>query len=324
MPKDLRRKTNTNKSRFFSNKNKNKRRDLRKQNQKQSIFNIFNRNNDKNNIKNKSLQRRPKSNQIKRNNLRGKKIRNNLSKKRSINPPIKVVILMIIIIAILLIASFTINNTISDNKTDTTNLTTTQLGNSSIGYAEKIGPYGNTSSDIKIAYILGVHPREKGAHDLMEQAIKEEVSNASYCYYIYKVHVTQDATDFSQSRLNGQILARDFVVPDAINNSINFAIDSHYSNGVWGVQSFIFTPNEGDNISSSLGHAIAEKFNWTVYYTPDNPTSPEYVTGPLENGGVPAIIYEAYTEDTNSTTLSHDKELFKFIDSWNFTTNNTK
>ena len=31
-----------------------------------------------------------------------------------------------------------------------------------------------------------------------------------------------------------------------------------------------------------------------------------------------AIVYEAYTEDTNSTTLEHAKELIDYIDNWDF------
>ena len=46
------------------------------------------------------------------------------------------------------------------------------------------------------------------------------------------------------------------------------------------------------------------------------------MTGPLNNGGVSAIIYEAYTEDNSTVTLEHDKELIDFIDNWNFTSSN--
>jgi len=34
------------------------------------------------------------------------------------------------------------------------------LGNESIGYVTKEGSYGNLESSTKIAYILGIHPRE--------------------------------------------------------------------------------------------------------------------------------------------------------------------
>ena len=50
--------------------------------------------------------------------------------------------------------------------------TTTLISNNSIGSVYKEGPYGTNSSNVSVAYILGVHPREKGAHKLMEQALK--------------------------------------------------------------------------------------------------------------------------------------------------------
>lgn len=211
----------------------------------------------------------------------------------------------------------------SNNTTENEQIvpTTIKLGNNSLGSVVKEGPYGNTSSNIKIAYILGVHPREQGAHRLMNEAFKEKEENLKYCYYIYRVNVTNNPTDFSESRLNGQKLANEFIVSDAIENNFTFAVDSHYSNGAWGVERFIFTPNENNSLSSKVGHAIADNFDWITYYTPPNPTSPSYVTGQLNNGGVSAIIYEAYTEDNNNLTLEHDKELVDFIDNWNFTSN---
>lgn len=242
--------------------------------------------------------------------------------------PLHTALLIISIIALLLVMLLTVN---TPNETNTTNNTTeiiknaepttVKIGNNSLGYVVKEGPYGNADSEVKIAYILGVHPREKGAHKLMEQAFKESDNNLSYCYYIYKINVTENPTDYSESRLNGQKLAYKYAVPDMINNNFTFAVDSHYSNGAWGVSRFIFTPRENNTLSSQLGHAITDYFDWISYYTPPNPTSPEYVTGPLNDGGVASIIYEAYTEDDTNTTLQHDKELVSFIDNWVFNNN---
>ncbi len=52
----------------------------------------------------------------------------------------------------------TTNNTSETEKIVSTN---SQIGNSTLGYVYKEGSYGNTSSDVKIAYILGVHPGKK-------------------------------------------------------------------------------------------------------------------------------------------------------------------
>lgn len=236
------------------------------------------------------------------------------------------------VVILFLLMIFTINIDNTTNQTSDTEeveeivATTVTLGNNSLGSVYKEGPYGNTSSDIKIAYIIGVHPREQGAHRLMEQAFKEKADNLKYCYYLYRVNVTKNPTDYSASRMNGQKLANEYIVPDAINNNMTFAVDAHYSNGNWGVSRFIFTPNEENILSSQLGHAITDNFDWITYYTPPNPTSPDYLTIPLNNGGVSAIIYEAYVKDDNNVTLEHDRELIDFIDNWNFnsSTNTTE
>lgn len=227
-----------------------------------------------------------------------------------------ILIIFLIILVVVFIAVLTHSDDSSSDNQDM--VQTTPLGNNSIGYVEKEGPYGNTSSSVKIAYILGVHPREKGAHELMLEAFNEKESNLSYCYYIYRINVTSDSSDFSQSRMNGQLLAQEFAVPDIINQSFDFVVDCHYSNGAWGVSRFVFTPVENNTQSYMLSQEMSDNFDWLTYYVPPNPSSPKYVTTPLNEGGVPAIIYEAYTEDENNVTLQHDIELIEFIDNWNF------
>ena len=203
-------------------------------------------------------------------------------------------LIVILLLAVFLVASHIPNSNDNGGKTSPT---TTKIGNNSLGTVYKEGPYGNTNSKVSIAYILGV-------------------DSLNCSYYIYKINVTQSPTDYEESRLNGQLLGKEFVVPDIVNNNFTAAVDVHYSNGNWGVERFIFTPNENNTVSSQLGHAIANNFPWITYYTPPNPTSPQYVTGPLNDGGVGAIIYEAYTEDDNNVTLEHDREMVKFIDKW--------
>lgn len=228
---------------------------------------------------------------------------------------IGIVILILIVLFVVIANSGGDNNTVDIEKEVATS---TLIGNNSIGSVYKEGPYGNDSSNVSVAYILGVHPREKGAHRLMEEAFKEKADTLNYTYYLYKINVSSASTDFSQSRLNGQKLAKEYAVPDMINNNFTFAVDVHYSNGHWGVSRFVFTPSEDNGLSSQVGHTLANNFDWLTYYVPNDPSSPEYVTGPLNDGGVAAIIYEAYTEDDNNVTLEHDKEIVDFIDKWNF------
>ncbi|RAP52744.1 MAG: hypothetical protein BZ138_02400 [Methanosphaera sp. rholeuAM270] len=227
-------------------------------------------------------------------------------------------VIILFLIMLLTVNSDRENVSVNDSDDEVVLPSSEVLGNNSLGYVVKEGPYGNSSSNIKIGYILGVHPREKGAHKLMEEAFKEKADNLSYCYYLYKVNVTENPTDFSLSRLNGQKLANEYIVPDAINDNFTFAVDCHYSNGAWNVQRFIFTPDEENKLSYEVAKDISDSFDWIIYFTPDNPSSPEYLTGPLNEGGVAAVIYEAYTEDDGNVTYSHDKQLIDYIDNWNF------
>lgn len=265
------------------------------------------------------IQMSKKRQTLNRNNKKTLKDTLNLTRLNRKQIPIKPVLILIVMIIVLFCIILIPADETRDNTSQTIEPATVLLGNNSLGSVTIEGPYGNTSSDIKIAYILGVHPREKGAHQLMEHAFKEKEGSLNYCYYIYRVNVTKDPADFNRSRTNGQKLANEYVVPDAINKNFSFAVDAHYSDGSWGVSRFIFTPRENNTVSHSLSHNITDHFSWITYYTPPNPTSPEDVTGPLNDGGVPAVIYEAYTYDDNNTTLEHDRQLITYIDNWNFT-----
>ncbi|MBE6493859.1 MAG: hypothetical protein E7Z84_04520 [Methanosphaera stadtmanae] len=236
----------------------------------------------------------------------------------------KLLLFIILIIAVILIVSILNSNfgVVEEETNSTTtivNPTTTLIGNDSIGSVSKSGPYGNSNSTIKIAYIFGVHPRENGSHRLMEQALHEKENNLSYSYYIYQINVTENSTDFSQSRDNGQNLAKKYIVPNILNDTFNAAIDCHYSDGSWGVERFVFTSVENNSISYKLSQDLAEHFDWLEYYNPkDSASSPKYLITPLNEGGVPSIIYESYSYDNNTTTLEHDKEFISFVDQWNF------
>ena len=235
--------------------------------------------------------------------------------------------LILIVLIIIVIATVSVLNgnfgvtTEENNTTETVEIepTTTLIGNNSLGSVSKTGPYGNPNSNVKIAYILGVHPREEGAHRLMEQALLSKENNLTYCYYIYKVNVTENPDDFSQSRNNGEKLANEYAVPDIINESFDATIDCHYSDGSWNVERFVFTSVENNTMSYELSNGLAENFEWLEYYNPgSDASSPDFVMTPLNQKGIASILYEAYTKDNETVTLEHDKEFISFIDQWNF------
>ena len=221
-------------------------------------------------------------------------------------------IVIIILIAIVAISTFTGSDNVSEVKS-------VNIGSNSIGNVVREGPYGDSESPTKIAIILGTHPRESGAHKAMYKALKDNANNLTACYYVYKINVVNSSTDFEESRMNGQKLAKEFVVKDIVSNNFTFAVDTHYSNGVWGVPRFVFTPFEQNQLSYKVATDLTNAFNWIDYFNPGSEaSSPAYLTTPLNQQGVPAIIYESYTEDGDNVTYQNDVRFIKFLDNYNW------
>ena len=224
-------------------------------------------------------------------------------------------ILLIIGLIFLFLATATVSfnlyqsqTTINDNSTNIQ-----VLGSTSYGKVVKEGPFGNTNSKVKIAYIIGVHPLESDAHQAMVESVKSHNNSLKYCYYIYKVNVTENAEDYNIGRMNGQLLANKLVVPDIENQNFQLAIDVHSNVGNWAKTRFLFSPVSSSK-AESLGMNITSKLPWLSYYIPPNPTSTVYVTEPLIKAGVPAIVYEIYHNDSPETIRNHADEFLMVVD----------
>ena len=166
------------------------------------------------------------------------------------------------------------------------------IGNNSIGTVTLEGPYGNAESPVKIAYILGQHPRESNAHNAIYTSLLNSSKNLNYSYYVYWINVTNDTQDFEESRMNGQLLAQDFVVNDVVDNGYNLAIDIHSSNGGYVQDPYIFAPVSTNTIAYESANNISNAISYIIYYEPASYSSPQYSTIPIDNGGVPAIVFE--------------------------------
>ena len=227
----------------------------------------------------------------------------------------KTIMLAIGLLFFLFIATVTITFNLYPSKTTlTTNSTSIDvLGSTSYGNVLKEGPFGNTSSKVKIGYIVGVHPLESDAHQAMVNSITEHNNTLKYCYYIYRVNVTENANNYNIGRMNGQLLANKFVVPDIEKQKFQLAIDIHSNVGNWAETRFIFSPVNG-NKAESIGMNIKSKLPWLAYYFPPDPTSPAYVTIPLINAGIPALVYETYHKDSPVTIKNHADEFLLTVD----------
>lgn len=203
-----------------------------------------------------------------------------------------------------------------------TNIPATQvsLGNESYGNVMKEGPYGNTSSPVKIAYILGEHPREYPAHKAVSEIVKQDSSSLKYCYYLYYINVTQYASDFSKGRMNGQLLANEYVVPDITQGKFCLAIDVHGTDGAYPKKVFIFTPAQ-KGASLDIAYNITQNVAGVPYYTAPNPSSTTYTTIPLIKGRVPAIVYESFTDQPYSMVKEQNRKFVSGVDNLNLDAN---
>lgn len=227
-----------------------------------------------------------------------------------------VVILILILFITTLVISFNLSSHLhpAENVITTSPPTSQVLGKTDYGEVTKEGPFGNVSSPVKIAYIVGTHPQESLAHQLFLESFSKYNSSIRYCYYLYKVNVTQDVADYENGRMNGQLLANKFAVPDIEKQKFQLAVDIHSHKGEYAVWRFVFAPVNGST-SEAIALEIKNKVPWLEYYVPPNPTSPSYVTIPLIESGIPSILYETYDYDANETTKTHDGEFILAVDS---------
>ena len=189
------------------------------------------------------------------------------------------------------------------------------LGKKEYGKIILKGPYGNSKSSIKIAYIIGIHPQEFSAHNSIENTIKEKDKSLNKCYYIYKIKVTKEQDNYDKGRMYGQFLANQFAVPHIIHQKHDLVIDVHsnHGEGEYRVKRFIFAPLD-DKKSKLFAQNIIDKIPEWVYHSPIPQTSTQYVTIPLINAGIPAIIYETYIYDDYKITKKYAFNLVKTVD----------
>ena len=70
--------------------------------------------------------------------------------------------------------------------------------------------------------------------------------------------------------------------------------------------------------AETIGMNIKSKLSWLTYYVPPNPTSTVYVTAPLINAGIPALVYETFHNDSQETIKNHADEFLLVVDNLKF------
>ncbi|OEC85939.1 MULTISPECIES: chitobiase/beta-hexosaminidase C-terminal domain-containing protein [Methanobacterium] len=191
----------------------------------------------------------------------------------------------------------------------------TQIGSTSYGYVDKV-VYGNYSSNETVVLIVGVHPQENGIHKAIANAVKSKSASLNKRYVLYYVHVTKNVNDYSKSRMNGQLLAQKFVVPDVSNEHPMLVVDNHenhYKNSGYAYCRFLY-PISGTKITKTYANQIISAMTFLRVYYPPNPTSPQYVTVPIAKKGIPTIIYETYAYDSAAKKASDANAIINALD----------
>ena len=190
------------------------------------------------------------------------------------------------------------------------------LGSNDNGTVYLYKSIGNTSSNVRIAYIIGVHVTENAVHKALFDELTNKSSELNYCYDIYKINVVPIGKPIDDiNRMRGQLLGRDYVVPEAIKNNYSLVVDVHSNQGgAYVITNFAFAPAH-DNVSKAIATKIINDNPGLQEYFPASQTSPAYVTLPIQRSGTPTVLYETYKyEDYNNVTVPYVDLLIESVD----------
>ncbi len=199
---------------------------------------------------------------------------------------------------------------------DSTKFNAKLLGENELGSVHIHGPFGDLSSDVKIAYVIGMHPLESKSHRALFDALTNK-NDLKYCYYLYNINVNDKFSE-TEGRLEGQLLAQEFIKDDIINKNYDLFLDIHSNRGSTGpgeykITNFLFAPGF-DEKSSKYMNEIIDAIDEIVYYAPEFRTSPAYITEPTANAGIATLVYECYSYEEFEFTLSLAEKLIDVVD----------
>ena len=212
-----------------------------------------------------------------------------------------------------------------DSPTDIAQVDSTEydaelIGENDFGSVHLHGPFGDETSKVRIAYLIGMHPLESKSHRaLFEKLTSKE--DLKYCYYLYNINVN-DSTTETEGRLEGQLLAQEFVTPHIINEKYDLFLDIHSNRGSKGpgdykITNFIFAPGF-DEKSSKFMDEIIDAIDEIVYYAPEFRSSPPYITEPTSNAGIATIVYECYSYEPMEVTYDLALKLVNCVEELDF------
>ncbi len=212
-----------------------------------------------------------------------------------------------------------------DGPTDAAQVDSTEydaklLGENELGSVHVHGPFGDVESDIEIAYLIGMHPLESKSHRALFEKLTNE-SDLKYCYWLYNINVNDKASE-TEGRLEGQLLAQEFIKDDIIDKNFDLFLDIHSNRGSMGpgeyeITNFVFAPGF-DEKSSGYMNEIIGSIDEIVYYAPEFRTSPAYITEPTAKAGIPTLVYECYSYEPFELTLNLAEKLIESVEELSF------
>lgn len=203
---------------------------------------------------------------------------------------------------------------------DSTEFDSELLGENDLGSVHLHGPFGDETSKVKIAYLIGMHPLESKSHRALFDKLTSK-DDLKYCYYIYNINVKDSSTE-TEGRLEGQLLAQEFVAPHIINENYGLFLDIHSNRGPNGpgdykITNFVFAPGF-DEKSTKFMDKIIKNIDEIVYYAPEFRSSPPYITEPTSKAGIATIVYECYSYEPMEVSYDLALKLVNCVDNLEF------
>ena len=203
---------------------------------------------------------------------------------------------------------------------DSTEFDSELLGKNDLGSVHLHGPFGDETSKVKIAYLIGMHPLESKSHRALFDKLTSK-DDLKYCYYLYNINVKDSSTE-TEGRLEGQLLAQEFVAPHIINEKYDLFLDIHSNRGPSGpgdykITNFVFAPGF-DEKSSGFMDEIINEIDEIVYYAPEFRSSPPYITEPTSKEGIATIVYECYSYEPMEVSYDLALKLINCVDNLKF------
>ena len=142
---------------------------------------------------------------------------------------------------------------------DSTQFEAELVGQNDLGSVHLHGPFGDASSEVRIAYVIGMHPLESKSH----RALFDELTSRDelkYCYYLYNINVN-DKDSETEGRLEGQLLAQEFIKDEIIDRGYDLFLDIHSNRGSNGpgdyrITNFVFAPGFDERSSGFMNEII--------------------------------------------------------------------